>query len=282
MLAPLRFVLPGDHLAAPGCRLPVDMTDVVARHPLPQRLEQASLAQPADRRNARLRAPPRLCHRAPEPHRHERRVRHRVPRESDPLSLPAEPERARAVCDHRSSPLAAPTYRHHGKRLAGLAAWADRHAPRALRPAQDVRPHFAHPEPEPPARAVDPAIDDRAHQADREGGCHFALHHEIGRPGTDGAARVEPDAQHERQVGDQHGVERARRAEAEHTDHRQGCAERQRAPRRQDHVVGTSVLSSTAWRAASGVTPSSSSSGATLTRCRSTAGAIPFTSSGIT
>src|SRR5881628_501985 len=108
--------------------LPIYMTDVVARHPLPQRLEQASLAQPADRRNARLTAPPRLCHRAAEPHRHERRVRHRVPRESDPLSLPAEPERARAVCDHRSSPLAAPTYRHHGKRLAGLAAWADRHA----------------------------------------------------------------------------------------------------------------------------------------------------------
>src|SRR5207245_4113842 len=57
---------------------------------------------------------------------------------------------------------------------------------------------------------------------------------------------------------------------------------RDRERQEQAHAVGTSVLSRMDLSAASAVTPSSSSSGATVTRCRSTAGASRLTSSGLT
>src|SRR5256886_3089157 len=52
LLAPLGLVLSRDDLAALGGRLPIDVAQVVARHPFAQRFEQPTLAELADRRGA--------------------------------------------------------------------------------------------------------------------------------------------------------------------------------------------------------------------------------------
>ncbi len=74
LLTPFLLVLPGDHLAAASGRLPVDVTGVVARYPLPQTLELPSLAGPAQVREAALSAAHRLGHRCLEPRCRETRV----------------------------------------------------------------------------------------------------------------------------------------------------------------------------------------------------------------
>src|SRR5690349_23086092 len=45
LLAPLGLVLAGDHLAAPRRRFPVDVPQVVPRHPLAQRFEQPTRSE---------------------------------------------------------------------------------------------------------------------------------------------------------------------------------------------------------------------------------------------
>src|SRR5439155_21331252 len=129
------------------------------------------------------------------------------------------------------------------------------------------------------------------------------------RARRNGTPRVQPHRDEQRDVGREHRVERTGDPETQKAEGRERGTHAERAPgpeqssarsdevphrpeRPQDpgvqrpveraHAVGTSVLSRIALRAASAVTPSSSSSGATLTRWRSTVGASAFTSSGIT
>src|SRR2546430_10798272 len=78
LLAPLGLVLSRDDLAALGGRLPIDVAQVVARHPFAQRFEQPTLAELADRRHALL-APRRPGDRRPQPHGDERRGHPRGP-----------------------------------------------------------------------------------------------------------------------------------------------------------------------------------------------------------
>ena len=91
------------------------------------------------------------------------------------------------------------------------------------------------------------------------------------------AERRQPDGverEHEREAAGPH--EPGQPHQGEPGRHREPSAGRDR------HHVGASICSRIAASAASAVTPSSSSSGATLTRWRSTAAAMPFTSSGTT
>src|SRR5207247_313617 len=104
LLPPLGLVLPGDHLAAPGGGLPVDVPDVVAGHPLAQRLEQPAFAQPAYGGRSLLASPHGLRHRRPQPHRDDRRVDRDLPRQRHGLAPQPQPERPLAVHDEPSLP----------------------------------------------------------------------------------------------------------------------------------------------------------------------------------
>src|SRR5205823_14269458 len=111
---------------------------------------------------------------------------------------------------------------------------------------------------------------------------HDALPISQGLPRTGRQQRVDPHGGHEHQVRHEHRVQGPRQPHAREAYEREPCSQPQGPPGPEDHAVGTSVLSRIALRAASAVTPSSSSSGATLTRWRRTAGASAFTSSGMT
>src|SRR2546430_4035740 len=87
LLAPLGLVLSRDDLAALGGRLPIDVAQVVARHPFAQRFEQPTLAELADRRHALL-APRGPGDRRPQPHGDERRGNPRRPPPCGPRPPP--------------------------------------------------------------------------------------------------------------------------------------------------------------------------------------------------
>src|SRR2546430_4491087 len=103
LLAPLGLVLSRDDLAALGGRLPIDVAQVVARHPFAQRFEQPTLAELADRRHALL-APRGPGDRRPQPHGDERRVHPPRPPLLDPVPPPPpaqQPHRSRHQPAHR-------------------------------------------------------------------------------------------------------------------------------------------------------------------------------------
>src|SRR2546430_13687931 len=92
LLAPLGLVLSRDDLAALGGRLPIDVAQVVARHPFAQRFEQPTLAELADRRHALL-APRGPGDRRPQPHGDERRAADAAPRARGPAPPPPPAQR---------------------------------------------------------------------------------------------------------------------------------------------------------------------------------------------
>src|SRR3989442_1299849 len=143
-------------------------------------------------------------------------------------------------------------------------------------------PPLPPPQPHGASRRVHPAVGDLPHTTHRERRRRLAPEREQRRAGGKGAQRVQPQRHDEREIGSEHRVEPPGDREAQQPDGGRRGPGPQRAARRQDHAVGASVLSRIALSATSGVTPSSSSSGATLTRWRNTAGARPFTSSGTT
>src|SRR5260370_1268705 len=136
---------------------------------------------------------------------------------------------------------------------------------RRLGAAKHVGPHLTHPKPRGPTRAIDPAVRHLAVAA--QGKCGSGVPHdaEVG-PRARRQQAVGPYGGHEHRICDEHAVECPGNPEAGEAEQCEARAEPERPPGAQDHAVGTSVLSRIALSAASAVTPSSSSSGATLTR----------------
>ena len=95
VLPALRLVLARDDLTAPRGRLPVDVPQIVPRHPLAQRFEQPAFAQAAQGRPPLLMASLRSCNGRAQPHRHERWVHRDVPWQRDRSAAAAQPERPR-------------------------------------------------------------------------------------------------------------------------------------------------------------------------------------------
>ena len=124
LLPPLRLVLPRDHFGAAGGGFPIDVSQVVARHPLAQRLEQPSLTEPAHRLHPGFATPQRLRYGGTQPHRHERRIHDHFPRQRHLHAVAAESQRSRAVDDEATGAAAFPAAAQwdDGHRLASDAA----------------------------------------------------------------------------------------------------------------------------------------------------------------
>ena len=181
--------------------------------------------------------------------------------------------------------------------------------PRRLRAPEQTGPHLPHVQTRQPRGGIHPAIGHVARAT--HGECRGPIPEDVDRGGAWPCRQcgIQPDGPDEQGIGNEHRVECPREAQAQDPAQRNRDAGRQaaagpekagpradqiphapestdhgdrRQPLKEGHAVGTSVLSRIAFNAASGVTPSSSSSGATLTRWRRTAGASCFTSSGIT
>ena len=113
LLAPLVFVLPRDRLAAAGGGLPIDDSGLIARHPLPEPLEQAAFPRPADRPKAGLPSAGNLQRQGAE-----RRVRHRGVHGGGPrqLTVPCRQARPRGPSTRTASVPPCPTPRRAGSR----------------------------------------------------------------------------------------------------------------------------------------------------------------------
>jgi len=236
----------------------------------------------SNRRSHALVAARRLGHGRPQPDGDERRVDGGVPRERLRRAAPPQSERPRGVHDERPCSLASPPHRDDGNRLAHLAPRRNRDLARRLRAAEHLGANLAQAQTRRTALPVAPAVAHLTAAPDGESGRRFPSDGDAPLSQGAGVPRVEPHRGEQRHVSEQHRVERPWHPQAQHPTRCQGRAHPQRAPGAEDHAVGTSVLSRIALSAASAVTPSSSSSGATLTRWRSTADASAFTSSGIT
>ncbi len=284
LLAPLVLVLPGDRLAPPGGGLPVDDAGLVARHPLAQPLEQPALARAADARSPASRrrsAWSGSARRRGVGHAgiHRRRPRQR-PASPAAMRSPSGPERAdgdraagalppadRGELEPLVEPFARrhrqlPRGRHRRRRAARAAARDLEREP----PASPVRASDSGPRR--PARA-----QTRAAPRARSPAC--------AAPGARAASSRKAASQARSSGGQQPGGRRPHRARAAPRAPARPRPTSHGAGRDHDHR-GASIFSMTPRSAVSAVTPSSSSSGATAIRCRSTAGASAFTSSGTT
>src|SRR5882762_5463352 len=178
------------------------------------------------------------------------------------------------------------------------------------RRVQELGTNLAYAEPGAAPGPIAPAVCNLTGMTNREGGQRLAAEQQAILVERHREGRIEPHEPDEPRVGEEHRVERPGQPEPEHTEGREPRRHDERPPREQQppprpervpelderpgdgpdqqqleqhgQAVGASVLSRIALSAWSAVTPSSSSSGATLTRCRSTAGASSFTSSGMT
>src|SRR6266550_2239752 len=139
---------------------------------------------------------------------------------------------------------------------------------RRLRAAQQVGAYLAQPQPRDPGRAVPPAIGHFARTAHGKRRRRLPKGNQMARtrPRLWREEAVEPHGRRQGKVPEEHRLESPRQPQARETEQREPRAKPQRPRGAENHVVGTSVLSRIALSAASGVTPSSSSSGATFTR----------------
>src|SRR5690606_16208851 len=278
LLAALVFVDPRNRLAPPRRRFPVDDPGVVSRDPLAETLEQPALTGTPDAPEACL---------APAGHPARQRSESgpgqvgedgRVPGDVSPLLLPGESEWSEAPNRHAPAAAATPPNRRDVERLVVHPGHQPDGALRDVGAAQWRRKPLTHPHDLRPARAQGPSICHGKRAAGGERRRRIALHKQRARTGPDGipGEQADPD-----DVGA--GVEqyRSRPDERRQRQQRERGGADEPAAGWNDHARGTSTRSITDARAASAETPSSSSSGATTTRWRSTAGASCFTSSGV-
>ena len=177
VLPPLGLVLTRDHLAAPRRGLPVDVPQIVARHPFAQRLEQPPLAEAPERLAPQLETLQRLRHRGAQPHRHQRRVDDHRPGERHRRAAAAQSQRSGAVHHEGARRLTPAPHRHDGKTLAQRAATRKPQVARRLGPAEQIGAHLAHAQPRRAGRGVAPAVSDLPGMAHRECRRRFALDH---------------------------------------------------------------------------------------------------------
>ena len=204
LLAAFGLVLTRDHFVASRGRLPIDVAQIIARHPFAQRLEQPSLAELANRSHPGF-AAQRLRHRSAEPHRDKRRVHHDFPGQHDAPASAAESQRTGAIDDESafSGALAASTHRHYGDVFARRGPSRNGQGPRRLKASENGRPNFPDPQSREATRVIRPAVRDFAGVAYGESRQRFAHNSNRRRERC-----IDPDEDDERKIGKEHDVER--------------------------------------------------------------------------
>ena len=283
LAVPLRA--PGaDHdVAAPSRCPPVDRTRVITADIGAQRVELAALtAHESGNRAIQLAQPGELVRQQP-PAGERRQHPDRPRRSAGPLPARETQRTERPDRDARGCPLAA-AGRHQRRAQAGVFATADVDPPRPRGGAGGWWPGVS---------------DHRAQRAvagvgDREGDLGG-----LAEPGAGGTAALEADrtrrrreAEIDEHANDQHGPDQQHGQPAErHDEHDEGPDRRRNnGPPGQRHLDpesmsgqrGTGTAASTPSSTPSALTPSSSASGRTLTRCRNVGRASALTSSGVT